>query len=123
MTEQTYIGIDYGNGISNRDPNTGIRYGAISLRSISCAFLSDFEIVYYDEDQEDSEIKGFSYDQEGYSLWYSPDSSFLWVFKSPITTHCAFCSPCVPGAGDLDNPNKHGVITYALAPDMMEKEV
>lgn len=36
----------------------------------------------------------------------------LWVFESPHTGTYSACSPCVPGAGDLDSPNENGITCY-----------
>jgi hypothetical protein len=42
------------------------------------------------------------------------------VVKSPFYTYAQFCSPCVPGAGNLDNPMAEGVKTYCLGHDWFE---
>ena len=47
----------------------------------------------------------------------------LYIIKSPWVTRCKFCSPCCPGAGDLDNPIEDGVLTYALGPDWFDDDV
>jgi hypothetical protein len=44
----------------------------------------------------------------------------LWVFKSPYFTHAQFCSPCVPGAGNLDTYCAEGPKTYCLGHDWFE---
>lgn len=36
----------------------------------------------------------------------------VWIFDSPITGHYAECSPCVPGAGNLNCPDLDGVVCY-----------
>lgn len=36
----------------------------------------------------------------------------VWVIKSKWVTAAAKCSPCVPGAGDLDNPRDDGEESY-----------
>lgn len=50
------------------------------------------------------------------------------ILKSPYFTYADHCSPCVPGAGDLDNPttwdqvNKgFGVKAYCLGPDFFDE--
>ena len=47
-------------------------------------------------------------------------AQLLWVFKSPYRTKARLCSPCVPGAGDLDNPDPEGVECYDVPPDWRE---
>jgi len=36
----------------------------------------------------------------------------VWVFESPIIGWYSQCSPCVPGAGNLDSPNPDGIECY-----------
>lgn len=36
----------------------------------------------------------------------------VWIFDSPRTALFEECSPCVPGAGNLDCPSTDGVLTY-----------
>lgn len=117
MSIHPIAGIDYGNSLTNLDLNSGIRYGVIGLNSIAEA-LDYFEPVYDDTPNDaeyyESEPIYFEYAAEGYELRYSTNNQFVWVFKSPYVTECKFCSPCVPGAGDLDNPVIGGVQTYCL---------
>lgn len=44
----------------------------------------------------------------------------LFVLKSPYFTHAQFCSPCVPGAGNLDTPCETGPRTYCLGHDWFD---
>ena len=46
---------------------------------------------------------GYSYVGEGYTLADCLDSDIM-VLKSPYYTYAQFCSPCVPGAGNLEHP-------------------
>ena len=156
-------GIDYGNGKTNTDPQTGIRYGVISQNSVMSDALDDLEPDYGDphcpkcgdpaeampegddpvgEDWTDDgsdyicrsckyafesydaftdESSGFTYDQDGYSLTDCLDTD-LFILKSPYYTFARFCSPCVPGAGNLDNPDPEGAKTYCLGHDWFEGE-
>jgi len=41
----------------------------------------------------------------------------FWIFKSPVAGTYQLCSPCVPGAGNLDCPDIDGVLTYDVLPD------
>jgi hypothetical protein len=43
----------------------------------------------------------------------------IWVLDSPWFANCKHCSPCVPGAGDLDSPVDNGLECYCLPPDDM----
>lgn len=129
MVENTdYIGIDYGNGLTNIDLKTGIRYGIISLQSVSSDFLDEFEPEYPEiEDRDDEsaldfcEPLAFNYDSPTLKCSYTPDGLGLWVFYSETIIKCAYCSPCAPGAGDLNALNSEGVKTYALPDDYLAK--
>jgi len=46
----------------------------------------------------------------------------IYVVSSPYVMRCAFCSPCAPGAGDLDAPRKNGIWAYAPAPVALPEE-
>jgi hypothetical protein len=63
------------------------------------------------------------YERDGYVLETS--SLGIYVIRSPFYTFAAFCSPCAPGAGDLDTPRltaESGVKTYCLGPDWFDSE-
>lgn len=137
--------IDYGLGLSNIDHATGIRYGVISRHSVGEAWDEGAEPDYgdphcpkcgdeastgtereyrcrpckYHFDSDEAfveEALGYSYDQDGYKLSSCLDSDIM-VIASPYYTLAPFCSPCVPGAGDLDSAREDGVRTYALGHD------
>ena len=44
------------------------------------------------------------YSDDEYTLHVSGDGFGIFVLKSPYYTYCRKCSPCAPGAGDLNNP-------------------
>ena len=46
---------------------------------------------------------GMFYDEEGYNIEDCLDSDLI-ITKSPYYTYAQFCSPCIPGAGNLDHP-------------------
>ena len=167
MKETDYAGIDYsGPGSTvNRDAETGIRYGMISMNSLDHWSVS--EIYENGEDlgfaEMQSEVKGglasaiekavedygsidprkaeeiaqdildngdiewgdaqeagpFAWLEDGYSVQTTSDNN-LWVFKSPYYTYAQFCSPCVPGAGNLDTFCADGPRAYCLGHDWFE---
>lgn len=45
------------------------------------------------------------------------------LLKSPVYTLAAYCSPCVPGAGNLDSPAEDGVKTYAFGHEFFESGI
>lgn len=127
----TYAGIDYGRGITNRNLNTGIRYGVISQNDVLQAWADSSEPHYEyhcphcgsgplskgqeakrcpdcyktltERDMEDQEPKGYIYQKEGY-VCECGESGDIFITKSPYYTYAQFCSPCAPGACHLRNP-------------------
>ena len=66
------------------------------------------------------EPMGWGFEGDGYVLTDCLDSD-IFVIKSPFYTRAQFCSPCVPGAGNLDSPMGDGVQTYCLGHDWFEE--
>jgi hypothetical protein len=70
------------------------------------------------------------YSDNEYTLHVSGDNFGIFVMRSPYYTYCRGCSPCAPGAGDLDSPmtSYDGPIStnydkaLCLAPDWFDKE-
>lgn len=128
-------GIDYSCGLgSNRDLVTGIHYGVISVNEVCQDWLNEFDPVYPDlehsEDCKDPEncdcgewleAFAFTYDSEGIQAEYSSDSPYMFIFKSPTVINCKFCSPCMPGAGDLGSLDPSGIQTYGLAKEFLNQ--
>ena len=145
-------GIDYGLGKSNIDAKTGIRYGVISQHSLGGFATEDIEYDYAkgcpdcgsdavvpsrsaryewycqacktwhaNEDVWSDEPIGFHYDGAGYILIDCLDSDVM-VILSPNFTHAQFCSPCVPGAGNLDSPDANGAKAYCLGHDWFDED-
>lgn len=151
------MSIDYGflpgesGMLPNRDPETGIRYGIVSIGELNEYALDAFEPVYvcgcpecgnefdgndlpescpscgYTPDDESEwygdESIGCEYNGDGYSLWLD-EYNDVWVFKSPHTTSkWSNCSPCARGAADLEGDEDHGDdLAYCLGPDWYENE-
>lgn len=143
MKEQTeYIGIDYGSYTgTNRNSRTGIHYGVISQNSVMPEALDDilehgvdsaWENAIADLKKEhgegteayesaveemgnqwETEFNNYVYERNGYKLTGCLQND-LFILDSPYYTHAQFCSPCVPGAGNLNHPCKTGPKTYCL---------
>lgn len=147
MSKTEYPGIDYSLGQSNRDTETGIHYGLLSVHSATAFdWECDTEIIYlpycphcYEALDEDFESpspcpyceqdidEGEEYSDyaepdcikltaEGYEGFVSEQNE-IWVLKSPYYTHAQYCSPCAPGAGNLNSPCDDGPKTYCLGPE------
>jgi hypothetical protein len=83
---------------------------------VSESVWDDIEQEWNDHYEEDNDT--YRYGSDGYVI----ETSWLglYVIKSPFYTLAAYCSPCCPGAGDLDTPDPEGVKTYCLGPDWFE---
>jgi hypothetical protein len=59
-----------------------------------------------------------------YLLGYLGGAPLIWVCDSPYVTYARGCSPCVPGAGDLDNITDEdgGALCYCCPPDCFDSE-
>lgn len=126
------MSIDYGMGQTNIDRSNGIRYGVISQNSIMQAWLDSSEGVYpcddctcSEDEREDctAETDTFEYSGDGYEMVTCLDNDVM-VIRSPFYTYAPFCSPCVPGAGNLDSAadlfEKHSERFNASAPRGVE---
>jgi len=79
----------------------------------SCEYVFGSESAYGDEPQ------GWNFDGEGYQLVDCLDSDIM-VLKSAFYTLAPYCSPCVPGAGNLDSADEDGIKAYCLGHDWFE---
>ena len=60
------------------------------------------------------------FQSDGYKI--QTGETDLWILKSPFYTHAQFCSPCAPGAGNLDSHCADGPKTYCLGHDWFDDE-
>ncbi len=115
-------GIDYGRGVTNVDPDTGIRYGIIPAHEVpywwdeseiycpppTCpdcggeVSVDDEICPHCENDIVDEIVYGES---NGVCFVDLPDlkaesheDGDIWVFKSDFFTYAKHCSPCAPGA-------------------------
>jgi len=84
----------------------------------------DCEITVDSADAFPDDPLDHTYSDDEYELATCLDVN-VFVLQSPYYTLAPFCSPCVPGAGDLDNAenivNANGVKTYCLGHDWFEE--
>jgi len=142
--------IDYGMGLANVDSKTGIRYGVISQHSVSGDALNDMDYDYplgcpdcgsdalvaskstrfdfycqscktwhMSDSCYGDEVTGFHLEDGEYTLVDCLDSDIM-VIRSPYYTFAQYCSPCVPGAGNLDSPMPDGAKAYCLGLDWFD---
>jgi hypothetical protein len=88
-------------------------YGCDDFACIHCEHLLDSSEVFSEE------ALGFTYDKDGYKLCDCLDSD-IFIIKAPYYTFAQFCSPCVPGAGNLDTYCPDGPKTYCLGHDWFD---
>jgi len=62
------------------------------------SFIDEFNQNY------DNDNHGYEYEDKDYILHICDDNFGIFVIKSPYYTYTKQCSPCAPGAGDLDSP-------------------
>lgn len=83
----------------------------------SCQYVFDSSEAYSEEPT------GATFENNEYLIESCLDSDLM-VLRSPFYTYAPFCSPCVPGAGNLDDATKGptfgNVKTYALGNDWFE---
>lgn len=77
------------------------------------------ERTFWSDEAFSYESIGWSYEREGYKLTNCLDSD-IFVLDSPFYTFAQFCSPCVPGAGNLESPCEDGPKTYCLSHDWFD---
>jgi hypothetical protein len=81
----------------------------------------DCEKCYWSDQVYGEESTGWHYESDGYKLCDCLDND-IFVLESPYYTFAQYCSPCVPGAGNLDNPVEAGIGAkcYALGPEWFD---
>ena len=148
MTDN-YIGIDYGNGKTNIDEKTGIRFGVISQNEVLQVWADDSEADYGkptcphcgSENHSDGDVTEYRCDDckvcfdseqaygddpirwtiDGeYRAEQGGDDTDIFVLESPYYTRAQFCSPCAPGACHLENPIPNGEKTYCFGHDWFD---
>jgi len=141
------MGTDYGRGLTNIDPETGIRYGIIPMNRVLSEALGDFEpesiiacpkcgkeyqevpedlicteceyeAKYEDSFYPDTSDQPSFYKADGYELMLDT-SGDIWITKSPYKAMAGFCSPCAPGAVYLTD-RADDAYGYALGAEWFE---
>ena len=74
---------------------------------VTCRYLFGSDQAFAEE------ADGASFEDAEYTLTSCLDSDVM-ILKSPYYTRAQFCSPCVPGAGNLETPCATGPKTYCL---------
>lgn len=90
---------EFGETFANGRPDdyTHETYDSDDFVCVDCKHFFGPENAFGDEPV------GFYYDDQGYKLGDCLDNDII-VILSPYYTYAQFCSPCVPGACNLDSP-------------------
>lgn len=91
------------------------QHGCFDYACLSCRMGYDSGECFPEEALSWELEVGGEYDAHG-----AFDNTCLFVTRSPYYTHAVFCSPCAPGAGDLDSPAEGGVRTFCLGHDWFD---
>ncbi len=88
-------------------------YQAVSsfLSSRQTQHLVDEALAMF-EHECDEPIHEGEYEGVKYRTSWLGGALNVWIFESPVTGNYQECSPCVPGAGNLDCPDLDGVVCY-----------
>lgn len=91
--------------------------GCDDFACVPCKYIFDSSEAFGDEPN------GFYVDDDEYKLTSCLDSDIM-VISSPFYTFAEYCSPCVPGAGNLNSAAERdeasGVKAYCLGHDWFE---
>lgn len=129
--------------IPNTDPATGIRYGCVSYNAINQNIADEMFNLISDKAYEDffkanpdhpddydfvidEPEATIEYDEKiVQGFWLGGAFNFL-VIKSEVILFCSECSPCVPRAGNLEQPQDQehglGVLAYSFPKTWFDKE-
>ena len=134
--------------IPNMNSETGIRYGVVALDSLEDwvwdeffhqgtnetqeAVAKEYNVENMPEDEQQAFWDNYYADEEEYSLEtdgmslglsYLGGAPLVYVFQSPHMTQARECSPCIPGAGNLDSQEVGSFDCYTLPQDWFRNNV
>jgi hypothetical protein len=127
----------------NTNPETGVRYGIVSLNSLKDWVFDEFfncgtnisheaAIAEWIAEGNDPDVDEFDYESDDDTYELEIDGMKLglstlggaynvWVYESPVFNNAvALCSPCIPNAGNLDTEG--GFSCYTLPESWFEDE-
>ena len=82
----------------------------------------DCKYTFWADEAYADEPCGWTINDDEYQVINCLDNDAM-VIKSPYYTLAQFCSPCVPGAGNLDNACEAGPRTYCFGHDWFDGNV
>jgi len=66
--------------------------------------IEEIKNILEDKFWDYAECSEYFIDRDGLSAVQDANGTDIWILKSPFYTYGQFCSPCAPGAINLDNP-------------------
>lgn len=84
-------------------------------------FCRDCHYSFNSENAFPEEALGWSIDDGEYKVIDCLDTDAM-IILAPYYTYAQFCSPCVPGAGNLDTPMAEGVKCYCFGHSWFDGE-
>lgn len=90
--------------------------GTFDIEQVYEELLDEASQFYECEEPEHEHTDG----DTRYRRGHLGGAALIWVTKSRFVTPCRTCSPCVPGAGDLDNacpPEEANSLAYCPPPE------
>lgn len=95
------------------------RYGFADLPE---EMQEDFFAEYSDADMGEDRYSWTDDDGNQFGLSSLGGAPLLWVFFSSETAFVRPCSPCIPNAGDLNNPSEFGMECYAVPKEWHDED-
>lgn len=108
-----------GNDITDYAEDSHGEYEQFHNRGCADHACEHCELTLDSSDCYSDEAIGWNLDDGEYQASDCLDSDII-IMKSPYYTHACFCSPCVPGAGNLNSDDPDGVKTYCFGHDWFE---
>lgn len=99
--------------------NEGDRWPKLYSHSVEDYACESCEVYLDASDAFGEEPLAWTFDSDGYRLVDCLDNDIM-ILKSPFYTFAQLCSPCVPGAGNIDSPDPEGAKSYCLGHDWFE---
>lgn len=79
---------------------------------IKCGLVRETEYLCIEEPVIEGIYKGVTY-----RISWLGGAIIVFIFESPVISKARLCSPCVPGAGNLDNLDEDGEECYGVPRD------
>lgn len=93
-------------------------HGQHNAEDTATGIVDSYEWDDYQCDESDYEYTDSSGNE--FLLSYLGGTPLIWCIKTSVIVHARPCSPCVPGAGDLDSPDENGIQCYGIPSEYLD---